>query len=363
MLVIQPVPAEKLPTTVVIKKRRYKKTPQSAEFVDEVFSSDDESPPKKMKSKVVVVPKPGSSKGEQSKSEMTDLQVTVPAQPEITIQIDGNLSDDSIDDKIEEMMVADGEYSGEVGEVKEKETERGEDEVVEEEKEETGSIKGDTEGVEVIDESDSESGSSSSSSDDEGSGSEDENDEHEDKEKEKESPESPDKTSDAATPAWPLKIDTVPVGVMSDIEVKLQQARCNRRRLLEEEEKWCEELRRCERYTWQTRYTKAVTALEEEREVRRDLEKKLEENSADKVKKLQKQVEAKEAELKETIELLQETRTQLMSVAAKYEQSEQTVSSLQINLNEAEQKLNSPRLKKCMEFMKVMMGSGDKSEQ
>ena len=83
----------------------------------------------------------------------------------------------------------------------------------------------------------------------------------------------------------------------------------------------------------------------------------IQESQSSRVDQLEKEVKDKEV-------ALQETRSQLMSLACKYELAEKEVTTLKANLAQTEKRLNSPRLSKCMEFMKLMCGSSsDKTEQ
>lgn len=347
--VIVPVNSKDIPMNASTTKRKFQKIPKSVEIIEDDFSSDDESetPAKRVKSKVVVVPQKKKSTDE-SNTGQRQISLSSEQQPEITITIQddvneensGSLSDDNIDQIIEQQMREDGELESKELPVKDnndKETE----------KEDIESLCEDGGEKSLTDESDSES-ESSSGSEGEDSGSEDEADKP------------VQKSSDFKV--IPLEPGTgdLPGQSIVEIEKKLKEARCNRRRFLKEEARWADELAKREKYTWQNRYTKAVTALEEEREVRRKLEKQLEktiqESQASKVEELEKEVKDKEA-------ALQDTRSQLMSLASKYELSENEVKTLKMNLTETEKKLNSPRLTKCMEFMKLMCSSSDKSEQ
>ena len=342
--VIHAVSEHDIPKTASTKKRKFTKVPKSVEIVDETFSSDDEEPPKKVKSKVVVAKKTEMSEP-QNKTANRTVSVNASNQPELTITVDENLSDDSIDQKIEEMMAKDGEESE--GEEK-KDVEKEKQSEKEKDEDDEG-----LEGVEVVDESDSGSSSGSSSGN-----------ESSDSEGEEISEESVDKSKGEEEVKFiPLETENVNVGTVTEIEMKLKEARESRQKCIELEEKWAEELRKRERYTWQTRYTKAVTALEEERELCRQLEKKVQETPEHvaQVEGLQKELATKDSELRETVGMLQETRTQLMTLAAKFEQSEEERKKLQSDLNDANKKLNSPKVKKCLELMKLMCG--DKSEQ
>ena len=310
--VIVPVNKEDIPRNASTAKRKFQKIPKSVEFIEDDFSSDEEyeTPAKKLKSKVVVVPQ-SSKPDEVSTAEVNsgNIQITVSS---------GNSSDDEIDRIIEKKMEDDGELeSEEVTEEKEKESE---------------------------DESDYDDHASSGSSSD----SEAEHEDDEESQQDSKQPEAEAVSDLTSTPTKPEQRLSA-----GEIAKKLNEARIKRVKCVEEEMHWADELAKQERFFWQTRYTKAVTALEEERDMKRELEKQLEkvrEGSAQKtrIEDLEKKLTSKEAELKETIDMLQETRSQLMSVASKFEQAEEEVKTHSKSLKEAERKLEiTPFEKMC----------------